>query len=196
MQLQVRMMNKLLSLCLMVAASFISSPYPKAYAVDGAICERFMARYSKHYDVPLGILYAVGLTETGRKGSLQPYAMNVDGRSIFPGNAPDAIARFWREKRNGGKLIDVGCMQINHYWHHKEFQSLNEMFDPERNVAYAAQFLKRLKAREKTWTMAVARYHAGPTKNAAQKRYVCTVIRNMVATGFARWTSAARGFCR
>lgn len=155
-----------------------------------------MARYSKLHGVPLGILYAVGLTETGRKGSLHPYALNVDGRSIFARSAADAMQQFRRAKRNGGQLIDVGCMQINHYWHHKQFASLNDMVDPEQNVAYAALFLKRLKAREKTWTMAVARYHAGPTKNAAQKRYVCTVIRNMVATGFAKWTDPARRFCR
>lgn len=43
--------------------------------------------------------------------------------------------------------------------------------------------------------MAVARYHAGPHNNPAQQRYVCTVIRNMVATGFGQWTGNAKSFC-
>jgi soluble lytic murein transglycosylase-like protein len=43
--------------------------------------------------------------------------------------------------------------------------------------------------------MAVARYHAGPNNNPAQKRYVCAVIRNMVASGFGQWTPNAKSFC-
>lgn len=44
--------------------------------------------------------------------------------------------------------------------------------------------------------MAIARYHAGPDNDPAQKRYVCAVIRNMVAVGFGAWTPASRAFCR
>jgi len=70
------------------------------------------------------------------------------------------------------------------------------MFEPAANVEYAARFLKELKAREGNWTMAVARYHAGPDNDPAQKRYVCRVIANMVATGFGAWTSQSRAFCQ
>jgi hypothetical protein len=49
--------------------------------------------------------------------------------------------------------------------------------------------------REGSWTLAVARYHAGPRNIPAQKRYVCAVIRNMVASGFGEWTDNARTFC-
>ena len=48
------------------------------------------------------------------------------------------------------------------------------MFDPARNVDYAARFLKELSTREGNWTMAVARYNAGPNNRSAQKRYICT----------------------
>ncbi len=179
-----------------VVASCICSLAPIAQAADASVCERHMVRYSKLHRVPLGILYAVGLTESGRKGSLHPFAMNIEGRAEFAGSLREAIGRFQRARRDGARLIDVGCMQINHYWHRREFASLMDMFDPEQNVAYAARFLSELKIREKTWTLAVARYHAGPTNNAAQKRYVCRVISNMVATGFAQWTKPARRFCR
>jgi len=70
------------------------------------------------------------------------------------------------------------------------------MLEPRRNVRYAARFLKELRAREGSWSMAVARYHAGPNNDPAQKRYICAVIRNLVATGFGTWTPEARRFCR
>jgi soluble lytic murein transglycosylase-like protein len=146
--------------------------------------------------VPVGILYAVGLTETGRKGSLQPYALNIEGKAVFASSRSEAIATFRTARQQGAKLIDLGCMQINHHYHSEHFSDLGDMLDPHRNVDYAARFLVKLKARHESWSMAVARYHAGPNNDPAQKRYVCRVIANMVATGFGRWTQAARDFCR
>jgi len=159
-------------------------------------CEREMVRASAKHGVPLGMLYAVGLTETGRKGSLQPYAMNIEGQAYFASDASDAIRRFEEARNAGARLIDLGCMQINHYYHRDQFRSLASMLDPKENVEYAAHFLKQLKAREGSWTMAVARYHAGPNNDPAQKRYICRVIANMVATGFGEWTQEARNFCQ
>ena len=69
------------------------------------------------------------------------------------------------------------------------------MFDPGRNVDYAARFLRELKEREHSWTMAVARYNAGPDNDPAQKVYVCGVLRRMVASGFGAWTESAKKFC-
>jgi soluble lytic murein transglycosylase-like protein len=166
-----------------------------AAPVSGNECEREMTRAAKKHEIPLGVLYAVGLTETGRRGSLQPYAMNIEGRASYSNSAAEALGTFEDARRSGAVLIDVGCMQINHHYHRDQFASLGEMFDPHKNVDYAALFLKRLKEREGTWTMAVARYHAGPNNNPAQKRYVCAVIANMVATGFGAWTANARAFC-
>ncbi|WP_414526022.1 transglycosylase SLT domain-containing protein [Pseudochelatococcus sp. G4_1912] len=158
-------------------------------------CEREMIRAAREFNVPVNILYAVGLTETGRRGSLQPYAMNIAGKAYFATSPQDAIRRLNAERANGVKLIDLGCMQINHHFHRERFSSLEEMINPRHNVDYAAKFLKELRKREGTWTMAVARYHAGPNNNPAQKRYICRVITNMVATGFGNWTPQAKKFC-
>ncbi|SDQ92870.1 transglycosylase SLT domain-containing protein [Pseudovibrio sp. Tun.PSC04-5.I4] len=160
------------------------------------LCERQMQQAAQKYDVPLGILYAVGLTETGRKNSLHPYALNIAGKSYFASSATEALAVIKRSRNRGVKLIDVGCMQINIYYHLSKFSSLKAMLDPSQNVDYAARFLSELKQREKTWTMAVARYHAGPNNNPAQKRYVCRVIRNIVASGYGRWTPNSLKFCK
>lgn len=161
----------------------------------GNACEKEMIRASKRYQIPVNILYAVGLTETGRRGSLQPYAMNIEGTPFFGSSAQDAIRRFRSARAGGARLIDLGCMQINHHYHNKQFPSLEAMLTPKHNVDYAARFLKELRQREGNWTMAVARYHAGPNNNPAQKRYICRVITNMVTVGMGQWTPQARQFC-
>ena len=42
-----------------------------------------MTRAAQSYGIPLGVLYAVGLTETGRGDSLRPYALNIEGKSVY-----------------------------------------------------------------------------------------------------------------
>lgn len=171
----------------------LAGPGPAAAAANA--CESHIIAAAARYDIPPAILYAVGLTETGRKGSLYPYALNIEGRSVFARSAAEALIEFDRARRDGKKLIDLGCMQINHHYHGDQFAGPREMLDPARNVDYAARFLKRLRGQHETWSMAVARYHAGPDNNPAQKRYICRVVANLVATGFGRWTPQARNFC-
>jgi soluble lytic murein transglycosylase-like protein len=182
-----------LATVLVAAAYTFSLP---AAAAGTNLCERQMAQAAQKHGVPLGVLYAVGLTETGRGDSLRPYALNIEGKSSYDDDKATALRRFAGAQAAGIKLIDVGCMQINHHFHAKQFRSVEQMFEPVANVEYAARFLKELKAREGTWTMAVARYHAGPDNDPAQKRYVCRVIANMVATGFGAWTGRSRAFCQ
>lgn len=161
-----------------------------------ASCEAAISEAARRYSVPEGILYSVGLTETGRKGRLDPYAMNVEGKTVYSKSAGEALAAFEAARQSGAKLIDLGCMQINHHYHGGQFRSVSEMLDPTRNVEYAARFLRNLHDRHETWTMAVARYHAGPDNDPAQKKYVCRVITNLVATGYGKWTPAASSFCQ
>ncbi len=106
------------------------------------------------------------------------------------------MARFAAAKAEGARFIDVGCMQINVHFHGDRFRSLAEMFDAAVNVDYAAGFLKGLRTQVGSWTLAVAHYNAGPGNPAAERTYVCAVIRNMVASGFGQWTADARALCR
>jgi hypothetical protein len=154
-----------------------------------------MAAAAKKYAVPLSMLYAVGLTESGRKDSLQPFAMNIAGTAYYATDLDDALKKFAESRAKGIALIDVGCMQIDEHYHGAEFASVAAMFEPHANVEYAARLLSQLHVQEGSWTLAVARYHAGPNNDPAQKQYVCAVIANMVATGFGSWTEAARTFC-
>lgn len=176
-----------------IATGTMSSAQPAAG--PGGACEREMLAASRKHELPVSILYAVGLTETGRRGSLQPYALNIDGKAVFAADLAGGITAFETARRAGARFIDIGCMQINHRYHSRQFASLQAMFEPHQNVDYAARFLKQLKAKEGSWTLAVARYNAGPDNNPAQKRYVCAVIANMVASGFGSWTVNSKAFC-
>ncbi|WP_424363511.1 transglycosylase SLT domain-containing protein [Methylocystis parvus] len=185
-----RATSLLLLSCL--SASFCSG----ASLADENICEAEMTRSSRENAVPVAVLYAVALTETGQRGALHAYAMNVHGRPAFNATREEALATFDAARRRGERLIDMGCMQINYRWHGRQFVSVEEMLDPARNVDYAARFLKSLRRSEGSWTAAVARYHAGPGNPPAQRAYVCAVIRNMVSSGFGAWTREADAFCR
>ena len=178
----------------LAAASISSGSILAAHATENP-CEPEIVRAAEHYRIPIGILYAVGLAETGRKGTLQPNALNIEGKALFPASPSAAVAAVEQARRGGARLIDVGCMQINQHYHGDRFDSLRDMLDPKQNVDYAARFLLTLKGRHDSWSMAVARYHAGPDNNPAQKAYVCRVIANMVASGFGRWTANAHKFC-
>ncbi|MCC2096662.1 MAG: transglycosylase SLT domain-containing protein [Hyphomicrobiales bacterium] len=158
-------------------------------------CEPYLVRAARQTGVPTPILYAVGLNETGRRGRLHPYALNIAGRGVFAKDKSHAIALVRSAQKRGVRLIDVGCMQINILYHRHQFASLEHMLEPAANTLYAARFLVRLNKAHGSWTLALARYHAGPKNNVAQKRYVCLAIRNMITVGMGKWTPAARRFC-
>jgi soluble lytic murein transglycosylase-like protein len=182
---------------ILVATLFISSVTAAEAGTDSMrSCEREVARAARVHGIPLGVLYAVGLTETGRRGTLYPYALGAEGQTVFAKDLDDAMVNFEAMRRRGVKLIDLGCMQINHYYHGDKFDSVRAMFDPAKNVDYAARFLKELKQREGSWTMAVARYNAGPNNQPAQKRYICHIVDHLVSSGFGAWTDKARAFCQ
>lgn len=166
-----------------------------AGAQETNLCEREMAPAANKYRVPLGILYAVAQAETGIGGSLHAYALNLEGTAVYSLDRVQAMERFKAAQAAGMKSIDVGCMQLNYRFHGDRFASVQDMFDPHRNVDYAARFLGELKAREGSWTMAVARYNAGKNNDPAQKRYVCRVLDRLVKSGFGAWTASNAAFC-
>lgn len=182
---------------LLIVASCCSDAFDaKAAARENLVCEAQMARAAKEYQVPLSVLYAVALTEAAHEGALQPLALNVEGAPRYPSDVRSALQIIGEAQRSGVTLIDVGCMQINLRYHRENFGSLEEMLDPRRNVNYGAGYLKRLYRQESNWTRAVARYHASPANRHAQQRYVCSVIRNMIAAGMGGWTPSSRALCR
>jgi Transglycosylase SLT domain len=179
-----------------MVTGFICDPCYSKTLADANVCERHLPKVSQAENVPLGVLYAVGLTETGVKGSLHPYALNVEGKTVMTHSVEEALAVFAEARKQGKKLIDLGCMQVNHHYHGKRFASVAEMLEPKKNIVYAARLLKTLHDQHGNWAAAVALYHASPRKPKEQHRYICSVIRNLIASGFGGWTPESQAYCK
>jgi hypothetical protein len=88
----------------------ISSSVARA---DELACEREMTRASALHGVPLNVLYSVGLTETGSRGELSPYDMNVDGQAVHSTSLAEAMARFAQAKgRARNSSTSAACRSI------------------------------------------------------------------------------------
>lgn len=129
-----------------------------------ALCEKAIVNGARRGGVPVEVLHAVALTETGRKddGRLRawPWAINREGEGFWFQTRDEAL-RFARESLAAGRTsFDVGCVQINYRWHGHAFPSLDDMFDPEWTATYAAQFLRTLYEERGSWSAAAGAYHS------------------------------------
>lgn len=157
----------------LILTAFVLSP-PALGASPASLCERAAAEASARHGVPLPVLRAVALVETGhnRDGALQPWpwALNMGGPGYWPATREEAVARVRHEIAGGRRNIDLGCFQINYHWHGQNFASLEEMIDPARNADYAARLLARHMGRLGTWEAAAGAYHSGTPDLAARYR--------------------------
>lgn len=142
-------------------------PGPAAHASedeDAALCERAIVNGARRAGVPVPVLHAIALTETGRKagGRVRPYpwAINREGKGHWFKSRAEALAFAEDSLRQGRKSFDVGCVQINYRWHGHAFPSLDAMFDPEWTATYAAQFLRTLYEERGNWSAAAGAYHS------------------------------------
>jgi hypothetical protein len=128
------------------------------------LCERAIVNGARRGGVPVEVLHAVALNETGRKdgGRLRawPWAINREGEGFWFETREEALAFGERSLGDGRRSFDVGCLQINYRWHGHAFPSLEAMFDPEYTATYAAQFLRTLYEERGSWTAAAGAYHS------------------------------------
>lgn len=160
------------ALTALVAGFGLLSPSPATAAViDSRIsgakqCTQHIPRYEREYGIPSHLLSAISSTETGRwhsglKIALPwPWTINAEGKSHYYDSKAEAVKAARTFRARGVKSFDVGCMQVNLYHHPDAFNSLEAAFEPQRNVAYAASFLRNLYQSEGTWKKAAAAYHS------------------------------------
>ena len=141
-------------------------PLTAAAATDeAAACLGLIKNAEKSQAIPQGLLKAIGFTESGRVTAdgqrvPWPWTVNAEGQGYYFETKKDAIAFVQELQARGVSVIDVGCMQVNLYYHPKAFASLDSAFDPATNVAYAARFLNELKAETDDWGIATQYYHS------------------------------------
>ncbi|MCB1343186.1 MAG: lytic transglycosylase domain-containing protein [Pseudooceanicola sp.] len=132
---------------------------------DWTRCDRAAERAARQSGVPLDVLRAITRVETGRRGpggaiAPWPWTVNMEGLGRWFDNRQEALHYAETEMQAGARSFDVGCFQINFRWHGDAFDSLDAMFDPDRNAEYAARFLARLFAETGDWSRAAGAYHS------------------------------------
>ena len=176
----------------LAAVLALAGPSP-ATAADTSVgaenlCARSIARSEQGEDIPVHLLTAISLAESGRRDPrgeaiiAWPWTVTAEGRGRFYENREDAIAAVKRLRARGVTNIDVGCMQVNLYYHADAFADLEGAFDPARNVTYAARFLKRLWSRTRSWSRAISLYHSATRLRGRDYR----------SKVFRLWTQARR----
>jgi len=144
------------------AALADSSPTPEAHT----LCIEATRKAERRHGLAPHLLGAIALTETGRwsrdhRASFAwPWTVMAEGKGRYLPSKAAALAEVMRLQARGVKNIDVGCMQVNLFYHPEAFDDLNQAFDPESNADYAGAFLRDLKDEVGSWKEAVASYHS------------------------------------
>lgn len=158
---------------LLVGAAGIAPGVARAQPAEGKsdweVCADAGRRAEQSYAIPQGLLLAIGHIETGRRGPggkvvAWPWSVDAMGASSYFTDRHQAIAAVSALQAGRTNSIDVGCFQVNLYYHPNAFSSLEEAFDPYANAFYAARFLSELHARTGSWEGAVAGYHSAELK--------------------------------
>lgn len=115
--------------------------------------------------IPADLLGAIGRVESGRREAggrvaAWPWSVNAAGRGYSLPSAAEAVALVGSLRAQGVRSIDVGCFQVNLFYHPEAFASLADAFDPAASAGAAGRFLRELRGGGAGWEDAVARYHS------------------------------------
>jgi soluble lytic murein transglycosylase-like protein len=170
-----------------------SSAVPRRFVAAGAEspgdqCLAAVQTSERAQGIPAGLLAAISRVESGRSdghGAVTPWpwSINVEGADRVFDSKADAVTAVQDLLARGVRSIDVGCLQVNLMYHPSAFASIEDGFDPIRNAAYAARFLRELYDQSGNWDRATVLYHsATPGLGEPYQRKVAAV-----------WADAGRG---
>lgn len=117
------------------------------------------------------VLYGIAQVESTRPGLGKPWpwTVNFNGRGEWFESKMEAMVAVDRALNSGLKSIDVGLMQVNLKYHGYRFKTLNEAFDPRRNIEVAAAILKEFS--KDPLVLQIARYHC-PAKKCRKRALI------------------------
>lgn len=130
------------------------------------LCRLAIDKAEKTYGIKQNLLQTIASVESGRWNAKKgervawPWTAHANGKGYFFSSKAEAVAAVKAMQERGITNIDVGCMQINLKYHGSAFSSLDEAFEPEKNTAYGASFLKKLYSSRKDWTKTAMHYHS------------------------------------
>ena len=181
---QAYMLTRFLLILITLTAVQIPA-YAAESATDSEICAEAVSIAEREGRLPLRLLRAVSLAESGRWDEAKrasfawPWTVTSGGPGQYFPDKASAIAAVKQMQAQGVRNIDVGCMQVNLMHHGRAFATLEEAFDPVHNALYAGAFLKELRIERRSWSGAVAYYHsAEPTRGNAYSEKVFALWQN------------------
>jgi hypothetical protein len=134
-------------------------------------CRTHIENAEKKHDIPHKLLEAVATAESG----ISPWVVNYQGRARFFSSKEEAAKHIRDLHKKGIKNINIGCMQLHAPSHLKRFSSLEDMLEPENNIAYAAKLLGQLKRKHGSIEKAIKYYHS--TSSAYNEPYKNKILR-------------------
>ena len=151
-----------------------ASPGSAAADDPAELCRDAARAAAARTGVPLAVLEAISLTETGRGSgaAARPWAwtVNMEGAGQWFDNLDGALSFAASGYQRGARSFDVGCFQLNYRWHGQNFASIEAMFEPRANALYAAEFLARLYRELGDWSAAAGAYHSRTEEYASRYR--------------------------
>lgn len=106
------------------------------------------------------------------ESNLKPYALNVAGKSYFPGTRAEA-EEIIEKALTEGKSFDVGLMQINNWWFRKYDLHPTEGLDLKTNIYLGAHILRYELQRNGFKWKSVGQYHS---KTEARAKYYAEAV--------------------
>ena len=153
---------------------FFYNPTKAELDQSSSSCEQALSLAESQAGFPQGLLQAVALTESEYKDNHSgkivawPFTVTIAGEGHYFSNLSEAVNAVEQALIDQTNNIDIGCMQINYNYHGIAFSSIEQMFNPVDNVAYAASFLRQLYRRHGNWLQALSFYHSSDDTRGTQ----------------------------
>ena len=162
----VRMVCVVLFLIVCLASGRAEATEEELHALFDAPCQR--------YNVPKPLALAIARKES----AMEPWIMNIEGRTVRNASREDAIA-LSRAALRAGLSFDIGVMQVNSQWLRRYNLPLEAVMDPRGNIQVGTWILgQEIKRHGLTWR-AVAAYHTPYTDSDRGRAYAEDVIRRI-----------------
>jgi hypothetical protein len=129
-------------------------------------CGRAVTQAERDWQIPTGLLAAIGAVESGRRTStgtfpvIWPWTITAEGSGFYLPSKAAAVGMARTLQLRGVRVIDVGCFQVDLFYHPNAFANLEEAFDPDANARAAARILSLGRLNSTGWDAAIAAYHS------------------------------------
>jgi hypothetical protein len=155
-----------IAICALALTTLDQAPAQQPSADATLACWKAATQAERDWRLPTGLLAAIGTVESGRRAStgmfpiIWPWTINAEGRGFYQPSKAAAVGMVRALLLRGVRVIDVGCFQVDLFYHPNAFVSLEEAFDPGANARAAARILGLGRLSSTGWDDAIAAYHS------------------------------------